>query len=63
MASLLQLVFVENNNPICANLGSAHEVFTKGYHQLWFQEVDVDRMDEVVDLGGRQWRQQWGGGF
>ena len=63
VASPLQLVFVKNNNPICANLGPAHDVFTKGYHQLWFQEVDVDRMDEVVDLGGRQWRQQWGGGF
>ena len=51
-ASPLQLAFVENNDPICADLGPVHNVFTKGHHQLWFQEVDVDRMDEVVDLGG-----------
>jgi hypothetical protein len=49
-ASPLQLAFVENDDPICADLGPAHDVFTEGYHQLWFQEVDVDRMDEVVDL-------------
>ena len=62
-ASPLQLTLVENDNPICTDLGPAHNVFTKGYHQLWFQEVDVDRMDKVVDLGGRWWHQQWGGGF
>ena len=62
-ASPLQLAFVENNDPICVDLGSARGMFTKGYHQLWFREVDVDRMDEVVDLGGRRWRQQWGSGF
>ena len=32
----LQLALVENNDPICADLGLAHDVFTKGYHQLWF---------------------------
>jgi hypothetical protein len=42
--------FVENDGTICADLGPAHDVFTKGYHQLWFHKVDVDRMDEVVDL-------------
>jgi hypothetical protein len=49
-ASPLQLAFVENDDPLCADLGPAHDVFTEGYHQLWFQEVDVDRMDGVVDL-------------
>jgi hypothetical protein len=49
-ASPLQLAFVENDDPICADLGPAHDVFTEGYHQLWFQEVDVDRIDDVVDL-------------
>jgi hypothetical protein len=49
-ASPLQLAFVENDDPICADLGPAHDVFTEGYHQLWFHEVDVDRMDEIVDL-------------
>ena len=63
VASPLQLAFVENDDPICTDLGPAHDVFTKGYHQLWFQEVNVDRMDEVVDLGGRQWCQRWGGRF
>jgi hypothetical protein len=57
VASPLQLVFVKNNNPICVDLGSAHDVFIKGYHQLWFQEVDMDRMDKVVDLGGQRWCQ------
>lgn len=49
-ASPLQLAFVENDDPLCADLGPAHDVFTQGYHQLWFQEVDVERMDEVVPL-------------
>ncbi len=62
-ASPLQLALVGNNDPICADLGPAHDVFTKGYHQLWFQEVGVDRMDKVMDLVGGWWRQQWGGGF
>ena len=63
VASPLQLAFVENDNPICTELGPAHNVFTNGYHQLWLQEVDVDKMDKVVDLGGQRWCQQWGGGF
>ncbi|EED88791.1 hypothetical protein THAPSDRAFT_264188, partial [Thalassiosira pseudonana CCMP1335] len=49
-ASPLQLAFVENDDPLCADIGSAHDVFTEGYHQLWIQECDVDRMDEVVPL-------------
>lgn len=49
-ASPLQLAFVENDDPICADVGPAQDVFTEGYHQLWFQECDVDRMDEVVSL-------------
>lgn len=49
-ASPLQLAFVENDDPLCADIGPAHDVFTEGYHQLWFQEVDVDVMEEVVPL-------------
>jgi Zn-dependent M16 (insulinase) family peptidase len=49
-ASPLQLAFVENDEPMCADLGPAHDIFTEGYHQLWFQEVEVDRMDEVLPL-------------
>jgi hypothetical protein len=49
-ASPLQLAFVENDDPICTDIGPAHDVFTEGYHQLWFQEVDVDRIDEIVDM-------------
>jgi len=41
-ASPLQKAFVECDEPICAGVGPAHEIFTKGYHQLWFNEVDVD---------------------
>ena len=32
--SPLQLVFIENDDPICVDLGSVHDVFTKEYHQL-----------------------------
>mmetsp|Transcript_27016 Transcript_27016/g.48746 ORF Transcript_27016/g.48746 Transcript_27016/m.48746 type:complete len:971 (+) Transcript_27016:401-3313(+) len=50
-ASPLQLAFVENDDPLCAHLGPAQDVFLEGYHQLWFQEVDVERMEgEVVPL-------------
>jgi Zn-dependent M16 (insulinase) family peptidase len=49
-SSPLQLAFVENEDPICADLSPAHDVFTEGYHQLWFQEVEVDRMEEIVPL-------------
>ena len=49
-ASPLQLAFVENDDPLCADIGPAHDVFTEGYHQLWFQEVDVDVMEEAVPL-------------
>ena len=49
-ASPLQLAFVENDDPLCADIGPAHDVFTEGYHQLWFQEVDVDAMEEVLPL-------------
>jgi hypothetical protein len=49
-ASPLQLAFVENDDPICAEIGPAHDVFTEGYHQLWFQEVGVDRMDEIIGI-------------
>ncbi len=49
-ASPLQLAFVENDDPLCADVGPSHDVFTEGYHQLWFQEVDVDAMEEVLPL-------------
>lgn len=49
-ASPLQLAFVENDDPLCADVGPAHDVFTEGYHQLWFQEVDVESMDDIVPL-------------
>ena len=49
-ASPLQLAFVENDDPICAYVGPARDVFTQGYHQVWFSECDVERMEEVVPL-------------
>ncbi|KAL7480138.1 hypothetical protein ACHAW6_005844 [Cyclotella cf. meneghiniana] len=49
-ASPLQLAFVENDDPLCAYVGPAHDMFTEGYHQVWFQECDVEKMDEVVPL-------------
>ena len=33
-ASPLQLAFVENDDPLCADIGPAHDVFTEGYHQV-----------------------------
>jgi len=49
-ASPLQLAFVENDDPLCADVGPAQDVFKEGYHQLWFQEVDIEKMEEVVPL-------------
>lgn len=49
-ASPLQLAFVENDDPLCADVGPAHDIFTEGYHQVWFQECAVESMDEVVPL-------------
>lgn len=49
-SSPLQLAFVESDDPLCAYLGPATDVFTEGYHQVWFCEVDVGRMDDVVPL-------------
>ena len=42
--SPLQKTFVECDEPVCAGLYPAHEVFTEGYHQLWFLEVDVENL-------------------
>ena len=33
-ASPLQLAFVENDDPLCADIGPAHDVFTEGYAQV-----------------------------
>ena len=49
-ASPLQKAFVENDDPLAADIGPAQDIFTEGYHQLWFQEVDVEKMDEVIPL-------------
>mmetsp|Transcript_12885 Transcript_12885/g.19025 ORF Transcript_12885/g.19025 Transcript_12885/m.19025 type:complete len:457 (-) Transcript_12885:516-1886(-) len=47
-ASPLQKAFVECDDPLCAGVYPAHEVFTVGYHQLWFTEVETERMEEVA---------------
>jgi len=49
-ASPLQLAFVENDNPIAGGVGPSHDVHTEGYHQLWLQEVAIERMDECIPL-------------
>ena len=49
-ASPLQLAFVENDNPLCAYVGPARDVFTEGYNQVWLSECDVARMEEVIPL-------------
>lgn len=49
-SSPLQLAFVENDDPLCAYVGPARDVFTEGYHQVWFSECDVDKMEEVIPL-------------
>jgi Zn-dependent M16 (insulinase) family peptidase len=48
--SPLQLAFVENESPLCADIGPASDVSMQGYYQLWFQEVDVEAMEECVPL-------------
>ena len=49
-ASPLQLAFVENDNPIAGGVGPSHDIHTEGYHQLWLQEVAIERMDECIPL-------------
>lgn len=49
-ASPLQLAFVENEDPLCAYVGPARDVFTEGYNQVWLSECDVERMEEVIPL-------------
>jgi len=62
-ASPLQVAFVENDDPLCAHLGPAQDIFTQGYHQLWFQEVDVDRMEnDVIPLFYKVIAEQANGG-
>ena len=47
-SSPLQKAFVECEEPLCAGVYPAQEIFTEGYHQLWFQEVEVEKMDAVI---------------
>ena len=48
-ASPLQKLFVECDDPLCAGLSPASEVFTEGYHQLWFHETNDERAEEIVE--------------
>jgi len=47
-ASPLQKAFVECEDPLCAGVHPADEIFTEGYHQLWFTEVNVEKMELVA---------------
>ena len=46
-ASPLQKAFVECEAPLCAELAPAEDVFSSGYHQLWFEGAEVASMDEI----------------
>ena len=47
-ASPLQKAFVECDEPLCADVSPANEIFTQGYHQLWFTEVETGKIDQVL---------------
>ena len=39
---------MECSSPLCGDVGAAHEVFTEGYHQLWFEDADVETIEEIA---------------
>jgi len=46
-ASPMVKAFVECASPLCGDVGPAHEVFSEGYHQLWFEDAEVGTIDEI----------------
>ena len=46
-ASPLVKAFVECADPLCGDVGPASEVFTEGYHQLWFEDAEVASMEQI----------------
>lgn len=38
---------MECASPLCGDVGAAHEVFTEGYHQFWFEDAEVESIDEI----------------
>ena len=47
-ASPLQKAFVECDEPLCGEVAPAHEIFTRGYHQVWFEDAEVEGIDGIV---------------
>jgi Zn-dependent M16 (insulinase) family peptidase len=47
-ASPLQKAFVECEEPLCGDVASTDETFSEGYHQVWFEGVEVESIEKIV---------------
>ena len=47
-ASPLAKAFVECASPLCGDVSATHEVFVEGYHQLWFEDAEVETIDQIA---------------
>ena len=47
-AAPLQKAFVECDEPLCGEVAPAHEIFTEGYHQVWFEGVEMEGIGRIV---------------
>ena len=47
-ASPLAKAFVECASPLCGDVSATHEVFVEGYHQIWFEDAEVETIDQIA---------------
>ena len=43
----LQKEFVECDEPLCADIGLAEDIFSQGYHQVWFHDGETETLGEI----------------
>ena len=43
----LQKEFVECDEPLCADIGPAEDIFSQGYHQVWFHDGETETLGEI----------------
>ena len=41
-------MFVECEEPLCASIGPAEDIWTEGYHQVWICEAGTETIDRIV---------------
>eukprot|EP00929_Paragymnodinium_shiwhaense_P095329 TRINITY_DN56406_c0_g1_i1.p1 TRINITY_DN56406_c0_g1~~TRINITY_DN56406_c0_g1_i1.p1 ORF type:complete len:1111 (+),score=243.87 TRINITY_DN56406_c0_g1_i1:93-3425(+) len=44
----LNKALVETDDPKCSGIGPARDVFSEGYHQVWFHDASTKTIDEIV---------------